>query len=75
MTTTDGLEFYDACRCAGTGCGGHLVSSPAFASITPAAHPCGTCGSVIWIRDMRIPLRDTRIRQAHRAALPPLAAR
>jgi hypothetical protein len=22
---TNGLEFYDACWCAGTGCGGHLV--------------------------------------------------
>lgn len=24
-TRSNGLEFYDACWCAGTGCGGHLV--------------------------------------------------
>jgi hypothetical protein len=25
----NGLEFYDACWCAGTGCGGHLKLGPA----------------------------------------------
>jgi hypothetical protein len=24
-TKANGLEYYDACYCAGTGCGGHLV--------------------------------------------------
>lgn len=24
-TKTSGLEFYDACWCAGTGCGGHYM--------------------------------------------------
>jgi hypothetical protein len=24
-STTDGREFYSACRCAGTGCGGHVA--------------------------------------------------
>ena len=24
-TTANGLEYYNACYCAGTGCGGHLV--------------------------------------------------
>ena len=40
-----GLEFHNACWCAGTGCGGHVKLNPAFAGITPAAHPCGTCGA------------------------------
>ena len=26
---TNGLEYYNACWCAGTGCGGHLVLAPA----------------------------------------------
>ena len=34
-TKANGLTFYEACRCAGTGCGGHLVFNPTFATITP----------------------------------------
>ena len=37
-TTINGLEFYNACCCAGTGCGGHLVLNPAFANITPIGY-------------------------------------
>lgn len=56
---TNGLEYYDACWCAGTGCGGHLVLGPAYATFTPigwqgaaqhtytrpcdGAHPPGPC--------------------------------
>ena len=28
-STTNGLTFREACRCAGTGCGGHLMLSMA----------------------------------------------
>ena len=31
---TNGLEYYNACWCAGTGCGGHLVLAPAKLDIT-----------------------------------------
>lgn len=31
---TNGLEYYNACWCAGTGCGGHLVLNPAMSSLT-----------------------------------------
>ncbi len=34
-TKANGLEYHDACYCAGTFCGGHLVLNPAFATITP----------------------------------------
>jgi hypothetical protein len=36
MATTNGLDFYDACRCAGTGCGGHLTLS--LAGFVPAGY-------------------------------------
>ena len=37
-TEINGLEFYDTCYCAGTGCGGHLVLDPAFASFGTAGY-------------------------------------
>lgn len=37
-TTTNGLEFYNACRCAGTGCGGHANLNLATMSVTPVGY-------------------------------------
>ena len=40
-TMKDGLRFYDACWCAGTGCGGHLVLGRldlTMASLTPIGY-------------------------------------
>ena len=34
-TKANGLEYHNACYCAGAFCGGHLVLNPAFATITP----------------------------------------
>lgn len=34
-TKANGLEYHNACYCAGTFCGGHLVLNSAFATITP----------------------------------------
>jgi len=34
----DGLEFYNACWCAGTGCGGHLQIKQAFINWTPIGY-------------------------------------
>jgi len=59
----DGLEFYDACWCAGTGCGGHLKLNPAF--ITPAAHPCGTCGAPATSYYIALPLAEMYGCDAH----------
>ena len=39
-TKANGLEYYDACCCAGTFCGGHLVLNPALTTVSltfPAA--------------------------------------
>jgi hypothetical protein len=29
MTTTNSLQFHNTCRCAGTGCGGHVTTAAA----------------------------------------------
>ena len=37
-TRINGLEYYDACYCAGTCCGGHLVLNSAGATTTAIAY-------------------------------------
>jgi len=37
-TKINGLEYHNACYCAGTCCGGHLVLNPAFTTITPIGY-------------------------------------